>query len=340
MNRAELTGRVLSTTIVDRLLAATERTVRWPPNRLAVLTYHRVDRIVDDGRYPGLISATPEHFEDHLRLLGERFEVVDLPTVLAAVAGETRLPARSVLLTFDDGVDDFRTNAWPALERAGLPAVVFVPTAFAGSEGAFFWWDAVHAAVTTTERRDPVLSPIGPLPLSTAEERDQAFRRLRDHLKVVPYDELRQAVAELCADCGVVPPAADVMSWDALRTLTAAGVSCCAHTRTHPHLDAVPVEQARAEIEGSLEDLRRELGDAPLAFAYPSGRYDEAAVRLVRDAGFVAAFTTERGTNRLDRCDPFTLRRINVSRRTGMGAVRFQAHPWADALRRTTARAS
>ena len=340
MHRAELAGQLLGTSVAGRLLDAGERAARWPEHRLTVLTYHRVDDRLDDGRFPGLVSATPADFDRHVRTLAERYDVVGLDTVLAAIAGEVRLPPRAVLLTFDDAVDDFRTHAWPVLERAGLPAVLFVPTAFAGSGDAHFWWDAAHAALTSTGRRDPVASPLGPLPVSTAEERDQAFRRMRGHLKSIPFEEVAPVVSRLCEDCGVVPPPADVMSWDALRTIADAGVSCCAHTRTHPHLDTVPLEVAREEIEGSLADLRRELGAAPPAFAYPSGRYSDAVVRVVREAGFEAAFTTERGTNTLDRCDPLLLRRINVSRRTGLGAVRLQMHPWADRVQHALGRAS
>ena len=37
-----------------------------------------------------------------------------------------------MLLTFDDAYRDFATNAWPTLKRYGLPATLFVPTAYAG----------------------------------------------------------------------------------------------------------------------------------------------------------------------------------------------------------------
>ena len=340
MHRAERAGQLLGTSVVERLLAAGEQAARWPENRLTVLTYHRVGTPDGDGRYPGLVSATPAEFGRHVETLGERFRVVDLDTVLAAVAGEARLPPRAVLLTFDDAVDDFRVHAWPILERAGLPTVLFVPTAFPDSADAHFWWDAAHAALTTTGRGDSLASPIGPLPVSTPEERQQAFLRLREHLKAIPYAEVAGVVSTLCDDAGVVPPPADVMSWDALRTIADAGVSCCAHTRTHPHLDQVPIDVARAEIEGSLADLRRELGSAPSAFAYPSGHHTDDVVRVVREAGISAAFTTRRGTNPIDRCDPLRLRRINVSRRTGLGAVRVQMHPWAERIQAAMGSAS
>jgi peptidoglycan/xylan/chitin deacetylase (PgdA/CDA1 family) len=38
------------------------------------------------------------------------------------------LPAKPVLLTFDDAISDLHEHAFPLLERYGFPAVVFVPT--------------------------------------------------------------------------------------------------------------------------------------------------------------------------------------------------------------------
>ncbi|MDH4278038.1 MAG: hypothetical protein OEW83_08140 [Acidimicrobiia bacterium] len=51
---------------------------------------------------------------------------------------------------------------------------------------------------------------------------------------------------------------------------------------------------------------------------------------MVEELGFELAFTTHRAAHRIDEGDPLLIGRFNVSRRTGMNALRLQMLPWAD----------
>ena len=65
------------------------------------------------------------------RRLGELgYEVVDLDAVLDHYTLGTPLPAKAVLITFDDGYRDILENALPVLDKHGYPAVIFVPVAY------------------------------------------------------------------------------------------------------------------------------------------------------------------------------------------------------------------
>jgi peptidoglycan/xylan/chitin deacetylase (PgdA/CDA1 family) len=64
---------------------------------------------------------------------------VTLRDCLAAARGERQLPPRPVILTFDDGYLDNYVNAFPLLQRYGMPAVVFVVAHPALTSNA---WDA------------------------------------------------------------------------------------------------------------------------------------------------------------------------------------------------------
>lgn len=332
-SRSEWVGKVLSTGGVQALLSLAER-ARWPAARLAALTYHRVDHDDDPRRAPSLLSATPEEFAAQIELLDRRFHLVGIDEVLGAITDERPLPDHAVLLTFDDAGDDFATHALPVLERVGAPAVVFVPTGFVDRPDAVFWWDAVHASLTTTGRREPYDSPAGRVSLATDDDRVAAARAVLDHLKQVPFETVVPAAMAMCRDLEVDPPTANVMGWETLRSVARRGVAVCPHSRHHPHLDRLPLAEARSEVVGSMEDLRRELGASPPVFAYPAGQMSAEVIDVVAGAGFDAAFTTRRGLNRIGDCDPLTLRRINVSRRTGLGAVRVQMQPSVDRLRR------
>jgi peptidoglycan/xylan/chitin deacetylase (PgdA/CDA1 family) len=94
--------------------------------RLRVLMYHKVNDL------PGNPLSVPVGVFDEqmaqLRELG--YTVVALDDVLEYYANAAELPARSVLITFDDGYRDNLEHAAPVLERYGYPAVLFVPIAY------------------------------------------------------------------------------------------------------------------------------------------------------------------------------------------------------------------
>jgi len=106
-----------------------------------------------------------------------------------------------------------------------------------------------------------------------------------------------------------------VMSRDQLRAWHAAGMEVGAHTRTHVRLSRCTDEQQRDEIEGSKVELE-ECIDAPVTqFCYPYGDYDDRAVDVARQAGYIAATTTDRGrADSGESVDFWRLPRIQVAR--------------------------
>ena len=93
-----------------------------------------------------------------------------------------------------------------------------------------------------------------------------------------------------------------------IRDWLAAGHWIGAHTCTHPRLSRIPRDRAKEEIVSSRKKLEDMFGTAIEHFAYPYGDYDEAVVDLVREAGFKAAVTMDRGVNPRSM-DPFRLKR-------------------------------
>lgn len=292
---------------------------------LAVLTYHRVD---EPGRnpmlYPGLLSASPTAFDAQLRFLAGRYRCLSLGDVLDARESHRRLPPRSLLLTVDDAYRDFGEYTWPIARRHGAPLTLFVPTAYPDSGLPGFWWDRTHAALAAADRPVIVRTPAGRLDLRTASGRRAAFRRVHALVRSLPHEEGMALVDELVKQLDGPQLTNSTLTWAELRQLAADGASLAAHSRTHPRLDRVDRDRAMAEIVGSVEDVRRHVGSALPAFAYPSGDYDETALELAGTAGIRAAFTTRRGLNDLRRGDWLRLRRINVGGRSSLPIVRAQ----------------
>jgi peptidoglycan/xylan/chitin deacetylase (PgdA/CDA1 family) len=312
-------------------LGLLERADDCRPNLLRVLTYHRVDEPdARPGLDPGLISATPRRFEQQMSYVAANYRVLSMRELLDARQTGTTLPPRAVLLTFDDAYRDFADQAWPILKRYGLPATLFVPTAFPGQPERTFWWDHLCQAVQGTAHREGIGTPLGQLPLATPDDRRRALHRLKKQVKSLPHGTAMALVEQICSELGSASPEHHVLDWDALRHLAREGVTLGAHTRTHPLMNRISPEEARAEAVGSLRDLERRVpaeggwGSVLPVFAYPAGGCNGMVAHLLAREGFAAGFTTIRGVNCLASADPLRLRRINVGQRTTLSVLRAQ----------------
>ena len=160
-------GPVISQTLagrIKRMLLATQQYRRVLGRTVlpgvAVLGYHGLR---PDGLGPGAVPfenlhVTASTFEAHCRLLRDTCHPISLDDWRAARSGGNPLPARPVLITFDDGYRSVATIAAPALKRYGLPAVVFACSEPIANR-RLLWFDAVasragEAAVDAWKMRD------------------------------------------------------------------------------------------------------------------------------------------------------------------------------------------
>jgi peptidoglycan/xylan/chitin deacetylase (PgdA/CDA1 family) len=148
------------------------------------------------------------------------------------------------------------------------------------------------------------------------ESRYAAFIRIRESLKM--DEEGRQKILDqLAARIGGYrrPPEGErVVGQEMLRRMSQSDLTVGAHSRSHSILSRLDPARAAEEILGSRRDLEAILGREVLDFAYPNGRFadlDETVCRLVAEAGYRCAVTTEPGTVRrgddrlaLRRCVP------------------------------------
>ncbi len=110
-------------------------------------------------------------------------------------------------------------------------------------------------------------------------------------------------------DRAIGEPPQPLMDAGQVREWLAEGHEIGAHTLTHPHLPAIPREQARAEIFDSKRRLEDQFGVPIRHFCYPYGDQDEATRELVGEAGYQSAPTVAFGTN-LPGTPPLALHRV------------------------------
>lgn len=266
-------------------------------SRLSVFYFHRVLHRPDP-----LLPSEPhaEMFDRMLGWIGSQFRVLD-PLDACDRLGSGTLPARPAVITFDDGYLDNHDVALPLLQKHAMRAVFFVATGFL--DGGTMFNDRVIEAVRRASK--PIVMPSlahalpAPLPVDNDAARRHAVDALLAAVKHLPPDERLERVAELEAQVGAATGSGLMMRPHHVRALHDAGMPLGGHTRTHPILCAAADDDARAEIEGGLNDLSGITGHMPLLFAYPNGKpgkdYDARHVAMVQAAGCAYAFSTRPG---------------------------------------------
>lgn len=102
-----------------------------------------------------------------------------------------------------------------------------------------------------------------------------------------------------------------LMNWDQVREMDANGFHIGAHTRRHAYLPSLTKEQAIDEIVGSKQMIEAKLGKPVDYFVYPVGGFNDDIKKIVINAGYKAAGTTNRGRQRFNQ-DLFELNRIRI----------------------------
>ena len=106
--------------------------------RISILMYHQVG---DFAPMRGHRSTYCHHrrFAAQMAYLHRfGYRVLGMDEVLRCLSGERPIPPRAVALTFDDGYENFYEYAYPALQRYGFPAIVYLIADLIGRDAEWF----------------------------------------------------------------------------------------------------------------------------------------------------------------------------------------------------------
>lgn len=281
--------------------------------RIPILMYHSISDDPEPGVHPYYRICTPlALFRQHMQFLYENgYEVIPLKGALELLAGtgtgersfasprgSTSLsrspalppyaltgcaPSRShgkyVVLTFDDGYQDFYAHAWPILSDFGFTATVFLPTGL----------------------------------INSAKSGDKASSHIQTKKPLVSADSTPPRAWRF------QPSASrPFLTWSQIQELHAQGVSFGSHTVNHVQLQGLDQQEIRGELQDSKGELEDHLGLPVAEFAYPYA-YPEAdrdfrnlLTSYLKEAGYSCCVTTRIGLASQGD-DPFSLRRLPVN---------------------------
>jgi O-antigen/teichoic acid export membrane protein/peptidoglycan/xylan/chitin deacetylase (PgdA/CDA1 family) len=269
---------------------------------LTVVMFHRV-LPVTDPRHLGADpewTITPVSFAQCLEFFRRHYNVVTAEQVFAALRGEASLPARSLLITFDDGWADTAEFAQPVLDRFGMQALVFVTGSAIGRTRPF-WEEHMFAFLAT--RRGALAQLQQTLAQQGMEPLDIAPGRACDEATIgaVIHELGKRERGALLALVNALPsddPVPAMMDTAQLRALAGAGHAIGGHGMSHqPLTRVVGLEQEMQAAQRTVAQLLQ--ADTIASMSMPHGACSPAVLEESRRAGYRYLFTSESHLNRL-----------------------------------------
>jgi peptidoglycan/xylan/chitin deacetylase (PgdA/CDA1 family) len=299
-------------------------------SELTVVMYHYV-RDLPRSRFPAIKGMLTDDFHRQAAAIVRAYEVLDWPTALAFLTGDYRPTRPPCLLTFDDGLNDHFTNAFPILSEVGAAGVFFVTTA-CQAEGR----------VVSAHKNHVLMAELGFAEYRTRFQDDYRRRApwpdadLDAARRTYRWDEADVALFKLAFNFLLDPSLRDhtldalfatalgderefastwYLSWSEIREMQRGGMTFGGHAHRHLPLASLSPDEQRRDLAECARILRRELSpQESWPFSYPYGKSDSfnaATIDSLHASGFKAAFTTEVGGNSAG-ADLFRLRRIDT----------------------------
>lgn len=216
--------------------------------------YHDVVNLKNDDRF----AITSDEFRAHLEFFRRHgFQPISLAYLKKAARGQLRLPARAVLLTFDDGLVSYGDIVVPMLEEYGYPSVLSVVTG---------WLDGKRVPA---EYGGKILDWASIKKLSRSPLVEVVSHSHNLHHGIPSNPQGNSAYA------GVT------------RQYREASGSYETEKRFKRRI--------RNDLKNSIRRFRKEMGVAPVAITWPYGAYDQVTAGIAASLGFRLQLTLDEG---------------------------------------------
>ena len=293
--------------------------------KVIVLTYHRViseRELKQSFIQPGMYVRN-DVFEKQMEFLREHFHILTFHELLRMwEEREWDETKRYCVITFDDGWLDNYVYAYPVLKKHSIPATVFLPTSFVGTQ-KWFWPDRIGVLLRTylkegvaEKKRGSISSLWTQYPWMTGFEKrpnEEKIDLAIERWKTLPEDEVYHFIENTKKILEVdLPDDRLVVNWEEVREMSGNGISFGSHSANHRILTRIKVAGAKEEIKNSLGMLTGKNTNFVPVFCYPDGEYNNEIQELVKRGGYRAAVTTRFGFESKLPENLFGIKRIGI----------------------------
>ncbi len=293
--------------------------------KAAILVYHRVlteKELRQDFVQPGMYVRN-DVFEMQMLLLKKHFQILSFQDLLTLWKGKKwDKSKRYCVVTFDDGWRDNYLYAFPILQKHGIPATIFLPTALIGTNQRF-WPDMLsnlllhyYSADLPEVNKKAIASLWQRYPWTDNVNNKNVADRIDlviEYCKELSDENRNEIIREMSAILGLpIEGERALLTWDEVKEMSNKGISFGSHSCTHKILTKCPVRVVQEEIQDSSIHLQEEGINYIPVFCYPNGDYNQEIARHVKAAGYLAAVSTHFGLEDESSHHHYGLKRIGI----------------------------
>lgn len=265
--------------------------------KILILCYHKIDNIPRDWNN---ITVSPKQFQEQMEYLKKNYNIIGGDSDWQNLSGD------NIVITFDDGYEDFYLNARPVLEKLKIPATVFISSGMAGTANELWCNKLVWLVLEGNEYPPNYKYEKNDLKLyfntGNILQRLDMYRYLNAFIKTVT-PVIKEDIMKSIEEWGNAEKRSrrithNMLSKEHILEISKSKyITIGCHTVNHPSLGYLSNVEQENEIKSNKEFLENLIGSNIDLFSYPYGgedSYNMDTVRILKQLGFKRAMAIKK----------------------------------------------
>lgn len=253
-----------------------------------VMMYHRFSKTEETGK------VSVNSFEQQMALLHKEFHVINLTQLCNLIINNKSIPVNSIVLTIDDGYDDFYQYAYPILKKYNFPATLYITTDFIDQK-IWLWPDSIRYILLTTHKHNcNINNSVFSWNSGDSRSRHSAILQIVQYCKSIPNIQKLSLIEQLQTDLNVILPPKpndgfNALNWNQIRELHRNNIEIGGHTCSHPILSRIETSKYEHEILYCKIKIEEQLNSKISSFCFPNGTkadFNDEIKRFVKQSGY------------------------------------------------------
>jgi peptidoglycan/xylan/chitin deacetylase (PgdA/CDA1 family) len=213
-------------------------------------------------------TRTPKEFKSDLNFLQKHYNTIE-PQKAFQLFQEKKQPQKpSFSLSFDDGLSGFYYNEAPLLLEKGIPAVIFLNTAFIDNKDLFFRYK-VSLLIHHLHNNPETIKLISVFFADNGLVKKDVFEALLS----IQYKnrELLDKAAKICnfSFTDFLERNKPYLTSEQIKELSEKGFLFGAHSIDHPKYSEISFDEQIKQTQNSLETVKKQFNQSLSLFAFP-----------------------------------------------------------------------
>lgn len=249
------------------------------------LTYH----VVSDQKLAHLENLypykTPEMFENDLKYLMKYYHFVSYDQVLDYLTGDKKLPPKSVILTFDDGLQECYSVIRPLLIKLSIPCIFFVSTHYIDNHNMA---NELKASLCIHQIKSLDEKELVRIVQDLEHSFNQVMKGKEEFIKLLKmkgiHDKLLIEYLGNLLDMNFddyLQENTPYLTADQIKQMNVDGFLIGSHGKEHEKLSNLPDHLIEESITGSCREINQLTGQKSIPFAFPHNA-DDISRELLR----------------------------------------------------------